>query len=198
MTRFIDENRDRFGVEPICRALGVSASAYYHRKTGVRSARVLEDERLLGVIRQTHKDNYYAYGYRKMWRTLARAGETAPRCRVQRLMADHGIQGAKRRGKRWRTTTPDPVPALLLGRLSVDHRYTNLGVGTALAAHVLATVVELNEKAACRAVVVTALHPNARAWWEQLGFHPFEPDDPDRLDLYLLSSEIGATLKRAR
>ncbi len=28
---FIDEHRDRFGVEPICRILGVSASAYYHR-----------------------------------------------------------------------------------------------------------------------------------------------------------------------
>ena len=92
---------------------------------------------------------------------------------------------------------PDPVPALLLGRLAVDRRYVNLGIGTALAAHVLATAVELNEKAACRAVVVTALNANARAWWERLGFHPFEPD-PDRLDLYLLTSDIGATLKRAR
>ncbi len=93
---------------------------------------------------------------------------------------------------------PDPVPALLLGRLAVDRRFTNLGIGTALAAHVLATAVELNEKAACRAVVVTALTHNARAWWERLGFHPFEPDDPDRLDLYLLTSEIEATLERAR
>jgi len=32
-----------------------------------------------------------------------------------------------------------------------------LGIGTALAAHVLATAVELNEKAACRAIVGTAL-----------------------------------------
>ena len=53
---------------------------------------------------------------------------------------------------------PDPVPALLLGRLAVDRRYASLGIGTALAAHVLATAVELNEKAACRAVVVTALN----------------------------------------
>jgi hypothetical protein len=58
--------------------------------------------------------------------------------------------------------------------------------------------VELNEKAACRAVVVTALNANAQAWWERLGFHPFGPDDRDRLDLYLLTSEIEATLKRAR
>ena len=51
---------------------------------------------------------------------------------------------------------PDPVPALSLGRLAVDHRYAGLGIGTTLAAHVLATAVELSEKAACRAAVVTA------------------------------------------
>jgi putative transposase len=33
------------------------------------------------------------------------------RCRVQRLMAQNGIQGAKRRGKPWRTTIPDPDAA---------------------------------------------------------------------------------------
>lgn len=93
---------------------------------------------------------------------------------------------------------PDPVPALLLGRLAVDHRYTSLGVGTTLTAHVLATAVELNQKAACRAVVVTALNPMARQWWERLGFHPFYPDDPAELDLYLLTAEIEATLRKQR
>ena len=93
---------------------------------------------------------------------------------------------------------PDPVPALLLGRLAVDHRYATLGVGTSLAAHVLATAVELNEKAACRAVVVTAINQQARAWWERFGFRPFAPDEPDQLDLYLLTSEIDATLRRIR
>ena len=29
---------------------------------------------------------------------------------VKRLMREHGIQGAKRRGKPWRTTVPDPDP----------------------------------------------------------------------------------------
>jgi transposase InsO family protein len=65
----------------------------------------------LAVIRQTHKDNFYAYGYRKVWKTLLRAGESVPRCRVQRLMSKHGICGAKRRGKPWRTTIPDPSVA---------------------------------------------------------------------------------------
>jgi GNAT superfamily N-acetyltransferase len=94
--------------------------------------------------------------------------------------------------------TPDPVPALLLGRLAVDHRYSSLGIGTILAAHVLATAVELNEKAACRAVVVTALTARASTWWERLGFHPFDAGDPDQLDRYLLTSEINVTLRRVR
>jgi putative transposase len=108
VTRYIDGHRARFGVEPICRTLGVSASAYYRRATGERSERVVEDERLLAVIKTTHKDNYLAYGYRRMWKTLRRAGESVPRCRVQRLMAANGIVGAKRRGRPWRTTKPDP------------------------------------------------------------------------------------------
>lgn len=94
--------------------------------------------------------------------------------------------------------SPDPVPALLLGRLAVDHRHAGLGIGTALTAHVLATAAELNEKAACRAVVVTALSESARRWWERIGFHPFAPDDPGQLDLYLLNSDIEATLRQIR
>lgn len=89
---------------------------------------------------------------------------------------------------------PDPVPALLLGRLAVDRRYHDFGVGTALVAHVLATAAELNAKAACRAVVVTALHAQARSWWKHLGFHQLRPDEPSDTDLYLLISEIEATL----
>ena len=109
MSAFIDEHRARFGVEPICRTLDVSASAYHQRATGRRSARAVEDERLLARIQEVHAANYYAYGYRRMWKALLRAGEDVGRDRVKRLMRTHGIQGAKRRGKPWRTTIPDPA-----------------------------------------------------------------------------------------
>jgi putative transposase len=109
VSRYIDEHRGRFGVEPICRVLDVSASAYYQRASGPRSVRTVADERLLEVIRELHAANYYAYGYRKMWLALKRAGEDVGRDRVKRLMRANGIQGAKRRGKPWRTTTPDPA-----------------------------------------------------------------------------------------
>jgi putative transposase len=107
VSAFVDEERRRFGVEPICEALDVSVSAYYERRSGRRSARAVEDERLLGRIRELHAANYYAYGYRRMWKALLRAGEPVARCRVQRLMRTNAIQGAKRRGKPWRTTRPD-------------------------------------------------------------------------------------------
>jgi GNAT superfamily N-acetyltransferase len=90
---------------------------------------------------------------------------------------------------------PDPVPALLLGRLAVDRRHVGLGIGTALAGHVLVTAAELNETAACRAVVVTALNSRARGWWERLGFNAFDPH-ADQLDLYLLTADIDETLQR--
>ena len=109
MSAFIEESRARFGVEPICRALDVSASAYYTRATGERSERQVEDERLLERIRELHEANYLAYGSRRMWKALLRDGERVGRSRVERLMRQAGIQGAKRRGKPWRTTTADPT-----------------------------------------------------------------------------------------
>jgi putative transposase len=108
VSAFIDAHRERFGVEFVCQTIGVSASAYYQRATGERSARRIEDERLLPIIRAVHEANYEAYGYRRTWKALLRAGEHVPRCRVQRLMREHAIQGAKRRGRRWPSTTADP------------------------------------------------------------------------------------------
>jgi len=108
VSAFVDERRADFGVEPICRALGVSASAYYERRSGNRSARAIEDDWLLAEITKTHAKNYSAYGYRRTWKALLRAGERVGRDHVYRLMRANGIEGAKRRGKPWRTTTPDP------------------------------------------------------------------------------------------
>jgi putative transposase len=109
VSAFIEENRARFGVEPICSTLDVSASAYYKRATGERSARSQEDELLLERIRELHQANYLAYGSRRMWKALLRDGWQVGRSHVERLMRQHGIQGAKRRGKPWRTTTADPA-----------------------------------------------------------------------------------------
>ncbi len=109
MSAFIDQVRARYGVEPVCRTLGVSASAYYQRAGGECSERSLEDERLLARIRTVHKENFECYGYPRVWHELQRQGERVGRDRVARLMRQEGIRGAKRRGKPWRTTITDPA-----------------------------------------------------------------------------------------
>jgi putative transposase len=109
VSAFIDRYRDRFGVELICRTLKVSASAYYQRATGERSARRSEDERLTAKIRRLFKENYECYGVRRMHAALLRDGEHVGRDQVARLMRAAGRRGAKRRGKPWRTTISDPA-----------------------------------------------------------------------------------------
>jgi GNAT superfamily N-acetyltransferase len=92
---------------------------------------------------------------------------------------------------------PLQVPALLVGRLATtDTRVTGLGLGTQMVKHILATAAELNVKAACRAVVVTALNPAAFSWSQRFGFDPFDAEDSTNLDLYLLTKDIAATLAR--
>jgi putative transposase len=120
VTAFIEQHRGRFGVGPICRSLGVSASAYYQRRTGERSRRQVEDERLLAEIERVHEANYYCYGYRRTWLALRRDGVDVGRDRVKRLMRVHGIQGAKRRGKPWRTTIADPAAVRPPDRVNRD------------------------------------------------------------------------------
>jgi len=109
---FVDEQRERFGVEPICRTLGVSASAYYQRATGKRSTRSLEDERLLERIREIHSANYFAYGSWRMWKALERAGEQVGRGRVERCEPGRSPPGGYRPAG-WRATNP-PVEAMPL------------------------------------------------------------------------------------
>jgi putative transposase len=108
VSRYIDEHRDRFGVEPICRALQVAPSSYYAAKRRPPSARAVRDTELVPRVLQVFDDNYQVYGVRKLWRQLQRQGERVGRDQVGRLMRTLGIAGVVR-GKPRRTTIPDPA-----------------------------------------------------------------------------------------
>jgi putative transposase len=110
MTRYIDEHRDRFGVEPICRALQVAPSTYYAARRRPPSQRAVRDAELRPKVLKVFDDNYRVYGVRKLWRQLQRQGELVGRDQVARLMRTLGIAGAVR-GKPRRTTIPDPAAA---------------------------------------------------------------------------------------
>jgi putative transposase len=118
MIAYIHANRDRFGVEPICKVLPIAPSTYYAAGRRPRSARSRRDEELKVEIRRVHAENFGVYGARKVWRQLRREGVGVARCTVERLMGELGLQGV-RRGKARRTTTPDvtaPRPADLVDR----------------------------------------------------------------------------------
>jgi putative transposase len=69
---FIDTHRDRFGVEPICRTLGIAPSTYYARKTRPPSRRAIQNARLIERIRCVHEANDGAHGSRRVWKALRR------------------------------------------------------------------------------------------------------------------------------
>jgi len=113
MIAYIDEHRDRFGVEPICDVLPIAPSTYYDHKATERdpdrrSDRAKRDERLNPEIQCVWDENFRVYGVRKVWLQLNRQDVGVARCTVARLMKDLGLQGV-RRGKKVITTRPGLV-----------------------------------------------------------------------------------------
>ena len=106
MTRFIDNHKERFGVEPTCRVLQAAPSTYYAARRRPPSARQVRDEALKVKIQHVHAAHFGVYGVRKLWRQLRREGIRVARCTVERLMGELGLSGAVR-GKARRTTVSD-------------------------------------------------------------------------------------------
>lgn len=112
MIAFIDDHREVYGVEPICRLLAIAPSTYYahlarRSDPAKASARDKRDAALSEHIQRIWQENFEVYGARKIWRQLAREGVEAARCTVERLMRRMGLRGAFR-GKTIRTTRRDP------------------------------------------------------------------------------------------
>ena len=132
MNAFIDDHKDRFGVEPICRTLTahgcqIAPSTYYAAKTRPASARAVRDALLtVEIVRVFHARDLGRglAGVRKVWRLLRRDADVVARfgpiarCTVGRLMRASGLSGV-RRGKRFVTTRRDEQalrPPDLVGR----------------------------------------------------------------------------------
>jgi putative transposase len=88
----------------------VAPSTYYANKARTPSARDCRDAVIGPALQTLWEDNYRVYGARKLWRAARRAGHDVGRDQVARHMRAAGITGV-RRGKRVRTTKPDPTAA---------------------------------------------------------------------------------------
>jgi len=85
----VDAVRDRFGVGPVCREIGVPVSSYYHRTMRERepSARAREDVVLTAQIITARTGHRRSDGQRRTWRELTDRGVDVGRDRVARLYA---------------------------------------------------------------------------------------------------------------
>ncbi len=119
---FVDEHRQAFGVEPLCKVLQCAPSAYRRhaarlRDPSLRSERAKRDKRLAEQVSHLWRVNHSVYGADKVWQQMKRERIAVARCTVERLMQRLGIQGV-RRGKTQRTARPDPKQPCPLDRVN--------------------------------------------------------------------------------
>jgi putative transposase len=111
MISFIDDHRQVYGVEPICKVLPIAPSTYYAHVTKrddpeKLSARARRDIALEPEIVRVFTANFEVYGVKKIWRQMVREGFDVARCTVARLMRGMGLAGVIR-GKSVKTTVQD-------------------------------------------------------------------------------------------
>jgi len=112
MIAFIEEHREVYGVEPICRVLPIAPATFHRhaaiaRKPELASDRARQDKEDFEEIRRVYDKSRGRYGARKVWHQLRRDKHDIARCTLERLMRDKGLQGVTR-GKT-KTTVPDPA-----------------------------------------------------------------------------------------
>ena len=126
MTAFIDEHRDVYGVEPICKVLPIAPSTYYTQAARrvdpeLRPNRAWRDDALCQEIRRVWDENKQVYGVRKVWKQLRREGYGTARCTVERLMRRLGLRGVIR-GRTVKTTVSDKSTPCPLDKVNRQFR----------------------------------------------------------------------------
>ncbi|MBK3392554.1 IS3 family transposase [Psychrobacter sp. M9-54-1] len=101
MIQFIDDHKNNYGVELICRVLPIAPSTYHRAKDlesypEKRSLRSQHDDFYISEIKRIWQDSKCRYGARKVWQQMKADGLKVARCTIERLMRQHGLQGVWR------------------------------------------------------------------------------------------------------
>jgi len=110
--RFVDAEKAGFPIQGLCEAIELSPSTYYAWRRRAKSARKLDDERLLVLIRAAFKESRETYGSPRVHAALAADGVSVGRKRVARLMRQEGLAVRPKRGFKCTTTVRNPDHAV--------------------------------------------------------------------------------------
>jgi predicted N-acetyltransferase YhbS len=106
-------------------------------------------------------------------------------------LASGAVSHADLSGK-FRRNMPNPVPVILLSRLAVDRKHQGRGLGESLLRDAIARSVQVAEQIGVRAILVHALHDEARRFYIRFQFEP-SPTDPLHLMLLIKDAKASAT-----
>lgn len=126
MIAFVDDHRNAYGIEPICKVLPIAPSTYHdhaakRRDPSKLSARTKRDAAAKPEVQRVFDENFQVYGVRKVWRQMKREGHDLARCTVARLMRSLGLKGVIR-GKPMRTTISDKAAPCPLDHVNRQFR----------------------------------------------------------------------------
>ena len=92
---------------------------------------------------------------------------------------------------RVRRNEPNPVPAVLMGRLAIEAKAQGTGLGRFLVRDALLSTLAAADRIGVRILLVHALHAQAATFYERFGF---KRSPTDALHLYLLLADARKSL----
>jgi putative transposase len=93
--RFINDHRTTFRTATMCRLMRVTRGGFYQWLRKPQSDRTIEDDRLLGLIRDSYTASSGVYGSRRVCGDLREAGEACSKHRVAKIMKGHKIKAIR-------------------------------------------------------------------------------------------------------
>lgn len=96
---------------------------------------------------------------------------------------------------RFRRNMPDPIPVVLLGRLAIDRAWQGKGYGRALVRDAGLRVLQAADAIGIRGVIAQALSPEAKAFYERVGF---APSPIDGMTLMITLDDLKSALTGTR
>jgi GNAT superfamily N-acetyltransferase len=88
---------------------------------------------------------------------------------------------------RVRRNMPDPVPAMILGRLAIDREYQGIGLGVGLLRDAVLRTIQAADIAGIRVLLVHAISEAAKRFYEKCGFAA-SPVDPMTLMITIIEA----------